>query len=127
MQSPQLGSTRHILLQHKAEVLGRLGVRFDTLAQMGRVADDDQAQVTHDEFVSLRQNRLAYETLRLLDLALDRESHGEYGVCAECGESISVKRLRAIPWATHCVSCQERLAEQEDAPEQAEPAILTLD
>jgi DnaK suppressor protein len=34
---------------------------------------------------------------------------GEYGVCAECGTAISPTRLRAIPDATTCVACQERL------------------
>jgi hypothetical protein len=27
---------------------------------MGRVAEDDQAQITHDEFISLRMNGLDY-------------------------------------------------------------------
>jgi DnaK suppressor protein len=38
---------------------------------------------------------------------MDRE---HYGVCLECEEPISPKRLDAVPWARYCVSCQERIA-----------------
>ena len=32
---------------------------------------------------------------------------GTYGVCEDCQESIAPARLKAIPWARCCVSCQE--------------------
>jgi DnaK suppressor protein len=111
-ESPQ--AYRLQLLARREEVLSGLGTRIDTLAQMGRVAEDDQAQISHDEFISLQVNRLDYGQLRLVDEALDRLSSGEYGVCLVCDEPIAVKRLRALPWARHCVRCEESLgAEQE--------------
>jgi DnaK suppressor protein len=30
-----------------------------------------------------------------------------YGRCEKCGEEISEKRLDALPFATHCIACQE--------------------
>lgn len=33
---------------------------------------------------------------------------GEYGVCENCEEAISPRRLEAIPWTRVCVKCQER-------------------
>jgi len=33
-----------------------------------------------------------------------------YGVCMECEEPISTKRLDAVPWAKYCVTCQELIA-----------------
>jgi DnaK suppressor protein len=39
--------------------------------------------------------------------ALARFEKGEYGVCEDCEESISPRRLQAIPWARTCVKCQE--------------------
>jgi DnaK suppressor protein len=42
--------------------------------------------------------------------ALVRIEHGTYGVCAECEEPISAKRLDALPWARYCVTCQELIA-----------------
>ena len=36
--------------------------------------------------------------------------HGHYGVCMECEEPISTKRLDAVPWAKYCVTCQDLVA-----------------
>ena len=95
------------LMEKRASVLSGLGMRFDTLAGMGRVAEDDQAQISHDEFVSLRMNGLDYQQLRLVEEALDRLETGDYGICLGCDEAIAEKRLRALPWARYCVTCQE--------------------
>jgi len=31
----------------------------------------------------------------------------EYGKCQECGEPISLNRLKAVPWASLCTRCQQ--------------------
>jgi DnaK suppressor protein len=42
--------------------------------------------------------------------AAQRRVHdGTFGICEECEEEISPKRLSAIPWASLCVVCQEAL------------------
>jgi RNA polymerase-binding transcription factor len=98
---------RQQLVEKRADVLSTLGIKFDTLARMGRVAEEDQAQLTHDEFVSLHLNSLDYNQLRLVDEALDRLNSGDYGICLSCEEPIPAKRLNAVPWARYCVPCQE--------------------
>ncbi len=45
--------------------------------------------------------------MRRIDEALDRIDRGEYGVCAECEKKVQVGRLDAVPWARHCIQCQE--------------------
>ena len=57
----------------------------------------------------LTVERLNRETflLRQVADALDRIATGEYGICLECEEPISAKRLTALPWAALCLSCQE--------------------
>jgi len=101
---------REMLLTRRSEVLSSLGVKFDGRAALGRVAEDDQAQISHDEFVSLRINSLDYAQLRLIGEALDRLETGDYGVCLACEEPIAPKRLKAISWARYCVNCQDKLA-----------------
>ena len=103
------------LVEKRASVLSGLGNRFDTLARMGRVAEDDQAQISHDEFVSLRMNGLDYLQLRLVEEALDRLDAGDYGICLACEEPIAEKRLRALPWARYCVACQEHAGLELDS------------
>ena len=102
------------LVEKRASVLSGLGTRFDTMAGMGRVAEDDQAQISHDEFGSLRMNGLDYMQLRLVEEALDRLDTGDYGMCLGCDEPIAEKRLRALPWARYCVACQENVGLEMD-------------
>lgn len=76
----------------------------------------DVAQdLEHQELARLNASRLT-ERARRLRIALSRVVAGEYGVCAECGTSISPTRLRAIPDATTCVTCQERLERGDASP-----------
>lgn len=103
------------LLEKRREVLSGLGHRFDTMASMGRVAEDDQAQISHDEFLSLQRNRMDYTQLRLVDEALDRIKSGDYGICLACEEPIAPKRLQAVSWARYCLKCQEELSAGTDA------------
>jgi DnaK suppressor protein len=105
---------RRMLLDRRQEVLAGLGGKFDTRAKMGRVADDDQAQISHDEFVSLHLNSLDYAQLRLVEEALDRLAAGDYGICLACEEPIPPKRLRAVSWARYCVKCQDNVGKQMD-------------
>ena len=45
--------------------------------------------------------------LQLIDEALERVEAGEYGECVNCGEPVQEKRLDAVPWARHCLRCQD--------------------
>ncbi|MBA3438452.1 MAG: TraR/DksA family transcriptional regulator [Pyrinomonadaceae bacterium] len=45
--------------------------------------------------------------LQLIDEALGRVEAGEYGECVNCGEPVLEKRLDAVPWARHCLRCQD--------------------
>lgn len=100
---------RAALLRTKSEVMANLGVKFDTVASMGRVNEEDQAQFSHDEFLQLRLNSLDFDKLRQVDAALGRLGEGDYGVCLACEERMPDRRLQAIPWAKYCVGCQERI------------------
>src|SRR3954466_12678505 len=94
---------RELLLEKKKAILSGLGVKFDTLARLGRVAEDDQAQISHEEFISLKMNNLDYSQLRLVEEALERLDSGDYGVCLACEEPVASKRLLAVPWARYCI------------------------
>jgi DnaK suppressor protein len=54
---------------------------------------------------SLSENET--KMLRLIDQALGRMAEGKYGRCTNCGDPIEEPRLEAIPWARHCIACQE--------------------
>ena len=45
--------------------------------------------------------------LKQIEGALARIKAGHYGVCEQCSRPIKKARLKAIPFATLCVSCKE--------------------
>lgn len=47
------------------------------------------------------------ETLNKIDEALRRLEESTFGYCFECGEEISERRLRALPFAVRCKDCEE--------------------
>ena len=60
-------------------------------------ADVDEAQEQRD-----------IDELRQVDAALARLAAGDYGICADCGEAIAVRRLLVQPSAPRCVGCQQK-------------------
>jgi DnaK suppressor protein len=47
------------------------------------------------------------DILRRIDEAITRIESGDYGKCVECGQNVQAGRLDAVPWARHCIQCQE--------------------
>lgn len=73
------------------------------------IADKAVSSYTREFLYSLSDNDR--NTLLRIDQALARIDEGTYGTCLNCGQAMSEKRLMAVPWAPHCVDCQE-LAEK---------------
>lgn len=67
----------------------------------------DQADSCYTKECLFQQSTNARDLLVLVQGALRREEDGEFGLCVECGEPVQKKRLEAVPWAPHCVACQE--------------------
>ena len=71
------------------------------------VLDQMQSMSRRDEAVAVMGTLT--RTMADVDAALLAMNEGSYGTCAECGDSIASRRLAAIPWASHCIRCQEVL------------------
>ena len=81
----------------------------------GRLTEDEGTQDLADKASNAYTKEFLYSLsnsdrniLQLVDEALERLKSGAFGVCVECGEKMLPKRLEAVPWARHCISCQER-------------------
>jgi DnaK suppressor protein len=48
-----------------------------------------------------------------IEKAIDRITDGTFGVCENCEEEISVKRLEARPVTTLCIRCKEEEEKEE--------------
>ena len=115
---------REELLNKKVELLTSLGFNFRRLATADRRSEDDLIVALQDEFLHMGLDRVLSGQLQEVESALDRLNSGEYGACADCGHSISSKRLQALPWATHCVDCKDNaLAGQ---PQEAVSSVPSL-
>lgn len=90
-------------LEHKAANLQETAkpVALDQ-ASVGRLSRMDSIanQAISGRVLAETQHRLAR-----LRQALEAVDEDEFGICAECGEDISLKRLMALPEASRCIHC----------------------
>jgi DnaK suppressor protein len=68
-------------------------------------AESSEADIQDEIEFALIQMKA--ETLNKIDEALRRLDEGTFGHCFECGEEISERRLRALPFAVRCKDCEE--------------------
>ena len=82
--------------------------RHSEAIDVQRVADSiDGSTLENERHVALEAcSRNAIRFAEVTE-ALDRISAGCYGLCLECGDAISLRRLSALPWARLCLDCQE--------------------
>ena len=70
---------------------------------MADLASDNAEEDTSLDLLS-SEERL----LKQIQNALKRIENKTYGKCSKCGEDVSIKRLKAVPYAELCRNCQEK-------------------
>jgi DnaK suppressor protein len=78
-----------------------------SLGYGNHMADDATEAFEQAKDLALRQN--AQQLLIQVTDALARFEQGTYGICESCREEIDPARLQALPYATLCIRCQQRL------------------
>lgn len=83
--------------------------------QDGREADEEGTQDVADKAANAYTKEFLFHqsddnrrTLQLVNEAIERLKNGSYGLCVACHEEVQSKRLEAVPWARHCIECQEK-------------------
>ena len=107
MNAPTEIRNHRAALEHKLAELtagfqDRSGLAIENSADML-----DTIRMATDRDVLVQSMNLNARMLSEVREALTRLDKGEYGACEDCDESISPRRLQAIPWARVCVKCQE--------------------
>lgn len=83
---------------------------------IGSASGSDELDLTA---LALEQNLLIRlkgreaQYLKKVNEALSRIQDGSFGICMDCDQEISTKRLRARPTASLCISCKEEREKQE--------------
>lgn len=110
-QNKKWGEISDILHQLKTETLKEINKTLkngtDTLI-IGEPSGDiyDQASSERDRELGLLLGDREREKLHSINEALLRIAEDEYGICEECEEEIPLGRLKAMPFARHCVKCK---------------------
>jgi DnaK suppressor protein len=105
------------LYELRRDVHGRMrDARIDSLHERQAIDQGETSELDTQDELQFALIQMKAETLNKIDAALRRLDEGTYGRCFECGNEITQKRLRALPFAVRCKDCEEsrELAEQRD-------------
>jgi DnaK suppressor protein len=79
----------------------------------------DRATAESNRNFELRIRDRERKLLAKIKEALERLENGTYGICENCDDEISIKRLEARPVTTLCVKC--KTAQEKHEKEHAQP------
>lgn len=110
---------KHMKIKEQKQLRTEYLTLKDTLIKtLDNYAEEAGIDFEGDETDLIQANALAtictavtinhIKKLRAINEALKLLDQGEYGICEECGECISFKRLQAIPGVTLCITCAEQ-------------------
>lgn len=128
---------KRILEERRREILAQVQEKMRDVRAEGGIgegqgvldaAESSEADIQDDIEFALIQ--MKSETLHRIEEALTRLDEGSFGNCFECGDEISERRLRALPFAVRCKDCEEarELAERrERAMSQRRSSGIMLD
>ena len=118
MNTQNLPMDKHLLLQFKRGLQEQQRDLSEAIEKIEEEIRDPADPVTRDPidlacftaskeslFMSASQNR---SRLQMIESALERIKDGSFGICVDCEGPIRLKRLQALPWASHCIECQEQ-------------------
>jgi DnaK suppressor protein len=124
MKTNEMNEFRKTLKTTQAELsygrTNREALAIETTAdELDRI---QQAQERDYAMVAIDRDSLR---LREIRAALERIENGNFGICLNCEEEISAKRLAAVPWTALCIVCQEAaertVSDPQDEYEEALP------
>ena len=106
MKETDVDKYRTLLMAKREEIVGKSNRREDLWIVQSNEQIETVQLAGQREFAARTLER---EARRLMQIgaALKRIDDGEFGICLECEEPISPKRLAAVPWAAYCLHCQE--------------------
>ena len=110
---------QRILEERRREILSEVKGKMRDVRSVGAgegqgvldAAETSEADIQDDIEFALIQ--MKSETLHKIEEALARLDERTYGNCFECGDEISERRLRALPFAVRCKACEEAREQAE--------------
>lgn len=123
MNRDRYAELRRILEERRREIMSEVHTKIrDVRTEAANspahgvldAAETSESDIQDDIEFALIQMKA--ETLNKIEEALRHLEEGTFGYCFECGEEITEKRLRALPFAVRCKDCEEarELAQQRE-------------
>ena len=121
MTEEHVGKYKALLLAKRDEILGK-SLRREDIWIVKSNEQIEMVQLAGEREFAVRALEHQSRSLTDINSALERIDSGEFGICLECEEPISPKRLAAVPWAAYCLHCQEK-RDAEASAEVREPVL----
>ena len=104
-----------MLVQQLGDLLNRSDCSLNGLEET-----DDNLSDLLDRASQISERRFSHHLcsreklhMRKIERSLQDIEEGVYGLCEQCGEDISLKRLNARPTARYCIDCKTQLEKTE--------------
>ena len=110
MNKAQLKKFRALLEEKRDEIVKKAKQTLDEDMTLDSNDLPDEMDLASSEYLQSFTFRLRGREKAFLDKiqkAIDKIDNGTFGVCDDCGDKISVKRLEARPETTLCIRCKE--------------------
>jgi DnaK suppressor protein len=119
MTTTKNAEVRRVLEAKRKELLTGSSDRDEILIE-NAAEDFDRLQQQLNREVAIRNLDRESKLLKEVQGAISRLEDDSFGICLRCEEEIPEKRLKALPWAAYCVSCQEAIDKRRAAGERVE-------
>jgi RNA polymerase-binding transcription factor DksA len=86
-----------------------------------RDSAEEKIDAARDHLAQTESNTQLLEggwtSLSEIDAAFERHQKGQYGLCEDCGNEISLERLEVLPLTPYCLDCHQK-RERKPVPEE---------
>jgi DnaK suppressor protein len=110
MEEKDLEFFKHLLIQWMEELLDHADETVEGLLDSQEILADplDRASAESDRIWTLRIRDRESKLIKKIRQSLEDIENGEYGICEDCGEDISIERLKARPVTSFCINCKTK-------------------
>ncbi|MCA1744096.1 MAG: RNA polymerase-binding protein DksA [Desulfonatronovibrio sp.] len=116
MENSDIEYFKELLIKMREEIQQKGENTIEDMTEEREMFADpaDRASAESDRSFILRLRDRDRKLIQKIEQALQRIEEGNFGFCDDCGEDISVPRLKARPVTTLCIKCKSK-QEQEEA------------
>jgi RNA polymerase-binding transcription factor len=117
MKKADLDYFKTLLSERLQDLLSQAGSTVSGMTKAKENFPDptDRAALETDRNFMLRIRDREGKLIKKIKKTLARVENGTFGICDECGEDISIERLKARPVTALCIECKTRQEAEEKA------------